>query len=364
MKKLIIAILTTYSLLLPVFAQTKTLTAKSVIEAASKKSTVTDSVSYLKKNVASVSANADKRAVYAFLAALLEQQGLYAEAQKTFVQAASIQGSADSVVPGVPNKNSEELVIDAVRCALCAGDYTAAESYLNSAVRNSKNETIIAFVKLYEQWSALCKAKNIADTKECIAMLKTYSSLDSMKVVRPSVLLTLWHLTGESQFSENLKKNYPNSMEAAIVKGKIQTLPTPFWYFVPRNGVDLPEIAGVGGGEPSPKSEETASAKASSSKAATASSSSSSSSSSNSSSTSTASKTEKIVRQQLGLFREEANAKALADRVSAKGFKAEITTEVRPSGTKYYIVVVNENSKGTIGEELRTAGFECYPVFE
>ena len=34
-------------------------------------------------------------------------------------------------------------------------------------------------------------------------------------------------------------------METAIVKGEIQTLPTPFWYFVPRNGVDLPEIASV-----------------------------------------------------------------------------------------------------------------------
>jgi hypothetical protein len=54
----------------------------------------------------------------------------------------------------------------------------------------------------------------------------------------------------------------------------------------------------------------------------------------------------------------------LVDRVAAKGFKAQITTEIRPSGTKYYLVVVNENSKGTVGEELRTAGFDCYPLFE
>ena len=317
------------------FSQTKTVTAKSLIDAASKKSSIEESLSYLKKNVSSVTANAEKRAVYAFLAAILEQQGQYAEAQKNYVQAASIQGSADSVVAGVPNKNSEQLVIDAVRCSLSAGDYSSAESYLNSAVRNSKDEKILAYVKLYEQWGALCKAKNESETKESIALLKTYATLDSMKSLRPSILLTLWHLTGEAQFSENLKKNFPKSMETAIVKGEVQTFPTPFWYFVPRSGVDLPEISNEGGLAPvvtgaSPATE----------------------------------KSEKAVRLQLGLFREETNAKALVDRVAAKGFKAQITTEIRPSGTKYYLVVVNENSKGTVGEELRTAGFDCYPLFE
>lgn len=350
MKKSLISFFALSTIFFSLSGQTKNTSAKSVIETAAKKSSLTESIKYLETSLSSVPENAEKRAVYAFLASVLEQQGLYEKAQKTFVQAASIQGSAASVVPGVPNKNSEELVIDAVRCALCAGDYSAAESYLNSAVRNSKDEKIIAYVKLYEQWSALCKAKSISDTKESIAMLKTYAGLDSMKLVRPSLLLTLWHLTGESQFSESLKKTYPKSMEASIVKGEIQTLPTPFWYFVPRNGVDLPEIAGLGSGDAS------SATKASSAVSAAKTSSSEKSSSS--------AKGEKIVRQQLGLFRDEANARALCDRVAGKGFKAEITSEVRPSGTKYYLVVVNENSKGTIGEELRTAGFDCYPLFD
>ncbi|MBQ4379501.1 MAG: SPOR domain-containing protein [Treponema sp.] len=324
-------------------AQKPSVTAKSLIDAASKKSSVDDSISYIKKNIPSLSKNTEKRSVYAFLAAIYEQQGNYSEAQKTYAQAASIQGSAEGALNGVPNKNSEELVVDAIRCALCAGDYSTAQNYLNSAVRSSKDEKILAYVKLYEQWSALCKAKNAAETKESVALLRTYATLESMKSVRPSVLLTLWHLTGENSFSENLKKNYPKSLESAIVKGEVQTLPTPFWYFVPRNGVDLPEIADSGAGAVSADSAST---------------------STSSQTSSTSSKTEKIVRQQLGLFREEANAKALVDRVKAKGFSAEITTETRPSGTKYYLVVVKENEKGTIGDELRTAGFECYPVFE
>lgn len=348
-KHAFLSIIWSFFILSAGFSQNAAVTAKSIIDGATKKSSVSDSVAYIKKNVASVSVNAEKRAVYAFLAAILEQQGQYAEAQKTYAQAASIQGSSESVVSGVPNKNSEELVIDAVRCALCAGDYASADSYLNSAVRNSKNANVTAYVKLYEQWSALCKAKNESDTKESIAMLKTYASLDSMKAVRPSILLTLWHLTGEAQYSENLKKNYPKGMETAIVKGEIQTLPTPFWYFVPRNGVDLPEIASVDSSAPAGAKTEPAPASSKNEKSESA---------------AKSEKSEKIVRQQLGLFREEANAKALVDRVCAKGFKAEIATEVRPSGTKYFLVVVKENAKGSIGEELRTAGFECYPLFD
>lgn len=349
MRKYLSALIFAFVFLLsPVFSQAQSQTAKALIDAAAKKSSLSESIEYLKKNVASVSVNAEKRAVYAFLAAVLEQQGMYAEAQKTYAQAAGIQGSAQGGGGGGANKNSEELVIDAVRCALCAGDYASADSYLNSAVRGSKNENIIAYMKLYEQWSALCKAKKESDTKESIAMLKTYATLDSMKAVRPSVLLTLWHLTGESKFAESLKSNYPKSMESAIVKGEIQTLPTPFWYFVPRNGVDLPEIsdmsAGGASGSVSPSSGQ--------------------SGSSSSSASASSAKSEKVVRQQLGLFRDEANAKSLVERLASKGFKADITSEVRPSGTKYYLVVVKENAKGSVGDELRSAGFDCYPLFD
>ena len=43
-----------------------------------------------------------------------------------------------------------------------------------------------------------------------------------------------------------------------------------------------------------------------------------------------------------------------------KGFTAAVTTETRASGTTYYIVAVDETD-GSIGDKLRTAGFEFYP---
>ncbi len=72
---------------------------------------------------------------------------------------------------------------------------------------------------------------------------------------------------------------------------------------------------------------------------------------------------EKAARQQLGLFRNRDNAAALCATLKSKGFSPYITEETRASGTTYYIVVVDENAAGNIGEQLRSAGFECYPMF-
>lgn len=312
------------------------LTAKEVASQAAGKDSVEQSVNYLKKTISLLTAPADQRSANAFLAAVLEQSGSYSEAITYYAKAASI---AAKDAEGMPKKSSEQLVIDAVRCALSCGDWTGAQNYLNSAVRSSENPEIIAYVKLYEQWSVLCKAQKIEDTAEALAMLKTYSSLESMKNVRPQILLTLWHITGESAYSQKLKKDFPKSLECAVVKGEVQTLPAPFWYFVPRSSNSSPEVENVPSVEEKKSTAENSTEKQKE-------------------------KAEKIVREQLGLFRDKANADGLIQKLKEKGFSAFITEEIRPSGTKYYLVVVNENAEGTMGTELRNAGFECYPVFE
>lgn len=313
-----------------IFAQTAG-TAKGALTAATNMNSLEEAVTYLKKTSAAMKSESEKRAVLTILAGVEEQLGNYDDAQKNYAAAAGMKGSAQNAA-GVPAKTSEQLVLDAIRCALNAGDYQSAQSYLNSSVRNSKDENVLAYIKLYEQWAALCKAGISGDVSEPAAILKAYSTLDSMKSVRPSILLTLWHLTGENEYSDKLKKDFPKSMEAAVVKGEVQILPSPFWYFVPKSGSDLPDVDIENAAD----------------------SLSSSSSSSN----------EKVVKEQLGLFRDKANAQRLFDQVKAKGFNPEIDTETRPSGTTYYIVVVRENKEGTIGKQLRTVGFECYPVFE
>ena len=311
-----------------IFAEAK---AKDIKAQAVKKSTVEESVSYVKNQIKSLTVASEKRAAYVFLASLQEQLALYSDAQKSYATAAGIAaGDAE----GMPQKTNEQLVIDAVRCALCCGDWPTADSYLNSAVRNSKDANIQSYVKLYAQWSALCKAENVDDLNEPLELLKAYLKVQSMKSVHPVILLTLWYVTGDKSWSEQITKNFPSSTEAAIVKGDVQLLPTPFWFFVPKSGV---AEQGTGTFKEDISVEASATTQ------------------------STAATTTKYSKWQLGLFKTESNAKLLCEEVKQKGFNAYVTSEKRASGTTYYIVLVKDDGTGT-ADKLRSAGYDCYPV--
>ena len=332
MKKIISFILTAL-LCTSLFAAE--LTASFVTTEAAKKDSVEESVSYLKTQISRMTVAAEKRAVWIFLASLQEQMALYDDAQKSYAQAAAI---AAGDAAGMPKKTNEQIVLDAVRCALSSGDYATADSYLNSAVRNSKSAKVQAYIKLYSQWSALCKAEDVADIQEPLVMLQAYLKVDSMNSVKPAVLLTLWYVTGDAGYSQQITKLYPKSIEASIVKGDAQLLPTPFWFFVPKSGE---AEQGTGSISMPEEPKQTVAEKEAAVAAATPA---------------------KFTKWQLGLFRTESNAKLLADEVKAKGFDAYITTEKRASGTTYFIVLVREDKTGNVADRLRSSGYDCYGV--
>ena len=350
MKKLI-AITIFAALSLNIFAQQNT--AKQISDSAVSKGSPQEAVKYLKEQVLKVSDPTEKRALYAFLGSVQESLALYTDAQNSYATAAGIAGGN---AQGMPKKSSEQLVIDAIRCALSAGEYENAENYLNTAVRSSKSPEIQAKIKLYEQWASLCRAENVSDIIEPAAMLKAYLELPSLESVHQSILLTLWYITGESDYAEQLKKKYPASAETGIVTGKIQIYPAPFWYFTPRKQIaviqSVPEPADIPAvSVPAANPAKTSSASASATAPATG------------TTAKTPVKTEKPKKQQLGLFREKANAQNFVNKLKEKNFNGYIQEEVRESGTVYFIVVVDENEAGTKADELRSAGFECYPIF-
>ena len=335
--KNLIALVLFFMLPLSFFAQE--LTAKKITETAVAKENPQEAAEYIKSQLDAVSVPAEKRALYAFLGSLFESMALYDEAKNSYAAAAGI---AAGDAAGMPKKSSEMLVIDAVRCALSAGDGDVALQFLNSAVRNSKDESIQAQIKLYEQWAALCNAENADDIAEPVSMLKAYADIPSMKSVNPSVLLTLWYVTGEADFGNRLVKKYPESAEAGIVTGKVQVMPSPFWYFVPRRKIALTQPSAeektVPATENGGGTQGEAAVKADFS--------------------------ENPVKQQLGLFRDKSNAEEFVRRLNEKNFKGYIQEETRSSGTTYYIVLVDENEDGSMGLKLKSAGFECYPVFQ
>lgn len=367
MKKLVLTALI-LNLFACIFAQQTT--AKQISDSAVSKGSPQEAVQYLKEQVSKVSDPTEKRAVYAFLASVQESLALYTDAQNSYATAAGIAGGN---AQGMPKKSSEQLVIDAIRCALSAGEYENAENYLNTAVRSSKSPEIQAKIKLYEQWASLCRAENASDLIEPAAMLKAYLELPSLESIQPSILLTLWYVTGEQDYAERLKKQYPSSAETGIVTGKVQIYPAPFWYFTPRKHIaaiqSVPEVqdapaASVKESGPAKISEQTAKVSAATAKESALS---ALPAPSAEQTRSTASKVpasiEKAKKQQLGLFREKANAQNFVNKLKEKNFNGYIQEETRASGTVYYIVVVDENEAGTKADELRSAGFECYPLF-
>lgn len=326
---------------------------------------IQDSILYIKNNLSACETLADKRSLLYFLGKLQEQLGLFSDASKSYASAAGITAGDAKNMPKV---STEQLVLDAVRASLNSGDWETANSYLNSAVRSSKNPEILAYVNLYSVWASLCKATNYDETKDSIELLKAYSLMDSMSFVKPAILFTLWYLTEDKSYADRLKKSYPLSPETGILNGSVQIASVPFWYFVPKknnsensseNFSNLSNVAGrddfsdSDDGDSGKKNLETLQKENESGEK-----------NANLSTKSNLYEREKksCVKQQLGLFRQEKNALELVEKLRDKNFDAYFYREKRSSGTTYFIVVVDEDDELSLGKKLKAAGFDCYRI--
>lgn len=326
---------------------------------------IQDSILYIKNNISACETLADKRSLLYFLGKLQEQLGLFSDASKSYASAAGITAGDAKNMPKV---STEQLVLDAVRASLNSGDWETANSYLNSAVRSSKNPEILAYVNLYSVWASLCKATNYDETKDSIELLKAYSVMDSMSFVKPAILFTLWYLTEDKSYADRLKKSYPLSPETGILNGSVQIASVPFWYFVPKknnsensseNFSNLSNVAGRDDfsdsdvGDSGKKNLETLQKENESGEK-----------NANLSTKSNLYEREKksCVKQQLGLFRQEKNALELVEKLRDKNFDAYFYREKRSSGTTYFIVVVDEDAELSLGKKLKAAGFDCYRI--
>lgn len=345
------------------FAQNKK-SAQLIRDEALKQQTVLDSIDYLKDNLVYAETPADRRSLLHFTGTLQEQLGLYTDASASYAKAAGIAAKdADNMA----RVSTEQLVLDAVRASLCAGNWENADSYLASAVRDSKDETIQATLRLYAVWSDLCKAtggpkEGISDSVE---LLKAYRVMKSMAAVKPQVLLTLWRLTAADEYAQELKRDFPQTPESSIVAGKTRIMSVPFWYFVPtqsEGAAAAPAAApatAAPAAAPAP-SEAAAAAPASTPappKAAAA------SAAPEGAAAEGALQAKRPGRkQQLGLFRVKANADECVRIAQSAGFDAYCYVETRASGTSYYVVAVDEDSAGSVGQRLRAQGIDCYAI--
>lgn len=455
------------------------MSAKEALEKALQKKSANAAISFIKETLSKndvIDSPSERRSLLIALGDLEEASGAYKDAKATFVKACAIS-AADGV--GMKKRTNEELVLDAARCALCIGEGLEALNFLASGVRNSKDEKISAKVRLYEIWAKLVLETSSADTKESIALLKTYADIPSMNDCRLAVLFTLWYVTGEESWGKRIIDKYKGSVESKVVKGDVAVLPSPFWYFIPHkktknidptpvdlteleadktieaqvvkkdgNGAPLsqggaktaspnapkkaggnvasnqnsaknpsgnlsktgePSLGEENGNKKSNKGEEKPTAtktfkaegglaqekaltggtlektgkedtnttkaegssldeKSSIAQKAGAESKNEGGSQPESSTASSAKSEdepfERAVKLQMGLFKGKSNAENLVARLKDKGFDAYMTSVKRASGTTYFLVFVDEDAKQSMGLKLKSAGFECYPIFE
>lgn len=212
-----------FSLFIPLFLYAQTVVPPGTTPPAESQA-VLPLMEELSKTVKS-SAPADRRLKAAqMLAHLQEEAGLYAEASATYGTAASLAG--------VQSARGQRFLLGSVRCALCSADVSAADFLLSTAFSSPADAEIRASAKLYALWSWIIKAQNEKELEGPVSILKSYAAAQDMESLKPAILLTLYHITGEKKWAEALTREFPDSPEAAVAAGKGQTLPAPFWFFL------------------------------------------------------------------------------------------------------------------------------------
>jgi cell division septation protein DedD len=270
----------------------------------------------------------DRRSLLVFLASVQERSGQYDAASRSYALAAGI---AAPPAPDMPRVSAEQLVIDAVRCALLSGDFSTAESYLSSSVRNSADPAIFPYVRLYTAWCQLSKAQTEGDIAAAAALLDSYAENPSMENVRPAVLLTLWYIAPVPARRNALVQSYPDSPEAAVAQGTASLIPSPFWYFL-LPGVSVAESEQSARQNTQPEQ--------------------------NARQNTQAADTAGVQTLQLGIFRNRENAEKLANDVQKSGFGSVIVNQER-EGTDYFVVTVRNASEDT-RLRLKEAGFDSF----
>lgn len=309
-----------------------------------------------------------------------EFSNMFPEAEQAYFECAELADANQKI----------NYILNAVRCSLSYGNSERADELLAKIANGARSNEYTARFKLYAIWSWLTKCNTYDETFEPIAILKSYLELGSMQEVRPQMLFTIWYITGEIKYAEMLKNEFPQSPEYAIICSRMEISPSPFWFFSSRKLGDLKEIeeltkdsrekaaqntvksarsAASVPYEVNPDSKRSAgdtikgdAIKGDSIKGDVAKNEAKSDAAKSSAPKATTSGS--IIKYyQLGFFSRIENAEDLVKRVSAKGITAEIREEVKPSGNKYFVVVVvsSDEKMGTI---IKNSGFECYPIFD
>ena len=290
----------------------------SIIEKAAKTPSVESAISYIQSALPSVKEKAEQIELFIFLGRLQQQSAMYKEAYESYSAAIAL----DTTVPNA------QVRLDAALCSMALGEIETAESVLDTilAAESKDAEYIEATnrAKIYAVWCGALKVQSFNQLERPVTLFQSFLQDEKMAMQRPCLLLSLWWLTGQVEYAEILQKEFPHSTEALVSAGTVQVMALPYWFFVLRSGQNIFAEERL---ENNSSNEDS-----------------------------------KMIYQQVGLYRDEANAQNCMARLRDAGFEPILTKQTKASGNTYAIVLVKETD-GTVAQKLRNAGFECYPVF-
>ncbi len=200
----------------------------NVAEIISSDEPIANTIINLKKIAQDGETNQDKFEAALVLAQIQEQFGEYTDASYYYTTAAGLIGTQTA--------KGQELLLGAVRCALLVGDVSRADFLLSTALTSITDVNAKARANLYAVWSWIIKSETEEELAGPITVLQSYVVLESMEIVKPSLLLTLYHLTEEEKWANELINTFPDSPETAIVQGNAHMYPSPFWFFSSMKG--------------------------------------------------------------------------------------------------------------------------------
>lgn len=354
--------------------------AEKLIAASEAATTLGAARSVLEQNAPRLPQSEGRRKALASLARLLELAGDTASAADVWSAAAfSEQGRRD-----------DPSLLESARCLAAVGEFEKASAAVRTVLLTGKDPQALFRARLLSAYIAAFVGDSGAP-----ALLKALVEETDYAADAPAILFILDRICGDGDSGKRLIAQFPSSPEARVLarSTRIDLAAFPLWFLSPgRAGVVV--AAPVGSSTPNSPGGQTSSASStpqslpppvvggqssattasgggqtptvvSASEAAEGQTSVPPSQGGQSSAASTKSPREgqTPILLQVGLFKSEANARALADRLVAKKFTAVLASR-KVNGEEYWSVTVDGGSDpDNTTLKLKDAGFESFPLF-
>ncbi len=258
-----------------------------------------------------------KRDLWCALAQLQLQSGDYNGAAASYTEAAF----------SVPANRDDEALLHAALCYVYVGEFERAISTVKNVLLTARNSQIIERA----QWVGVV-IDAFQGEHDALQNLELMLQDPARRAQKPALLYLLYNLTGKETYVQSLRKEYGNSIEAALLEGISARLKlSPLW-LIGTLGSPQAQVQNLAAGsQETPEKKDTA--------------------------------PQEEILLQLGLFNQQSNAEYMASRLQEKGFKADIRKRTINSSVYWAVTIIGGTNYNQKLMELKNAGFEAFPLF-